>query len=117
MNEVQPVLDRHCIRCHTAESKAREGVPDFMTLEAVKGAPAPGSVSYWNLHPYVRRNGPEGNYLGLAPTEFFADTSELYQLLKKGHHGVEMPQEDWNRLVTWMAVTSCVTGDSVYFWM
>ena len=42
---------------------------------------------------YVRRNGPEGNYLGLAPTEFFADTSELYQLLKKGHHGVEMPQD------------------------
>ena len=111
MNEVQPVLDRHCIRCHTAESKARGGVPDFMTLEAVKGAPAPGSVSYWNLHPYVRRNGPEGNYLGLAPTEFFADTSELYQLLKKGHHGVEMPQEDWNRLVTWMDMNAPYLGE------
>ena len=111
MNEVQPVLDRHCIRCHTAESKARGGVPDFMTLEAAKGAPAPGSVSYWNLHPYVRRNGPEGNYLGLAPTEFFADTSELYQLLKKGHHGVEMPQEDWNRLVTWMDMNAPYLGE------
>lgn len=111
MNEVQPVLDRHCIRCHTAESKTRGGVPDFMTLEAVKGAPAPGSVSYWNLHPYVRRNGPEGNYLGLAPTEFFADTSELYQLLKKGHHGVEMPQEDWNRLVTWMDMNAPYLGE------
>lgn len=22
MNEVQPVLDRHCVRCHTAEDKA-----------------------------------------------------------------------------------------------
>ena len=82
-----------------------------MTLEAVKGAPAPGSVSYWNLHPYVRRNGPEGNYLGLAPTEFFADTSELYQLLKKGHHGVEMPQEDWNRLVTWMDMNAPYLGE------
>ena len=111
MNEVQPVLDRHCIRCHTAEGKARGGVPDFMTLEAAKGAPAPGSVSYWNLHPYVRRNGPEGNYLGLAPTEFFADTSELYQLLKKGHHGVEMPQEDWNRLVTWMDMNAPYLGE------
>lgn len=111
MNEVQPVLDRHCVRCHTAEDKARAGVPDFMTLEAVKGAPAPGSVAYWNLHPYVRRNGPEGNYLGLAPTEFFADTSELYQLLKKGHHGVEMPQEDWNRLVTWMDMNAPYLGE------
>ena len=111
VNEVQPVLDRHCIRCHSAESKSREGVPDFMTLEAVKGAPAPGSVAYWNLHPYVRRNGPEGNYLGLAPTEFAADTSELYQLLKKGHHHVDMPEEDWHRLVTWMDMNAPYLGE------
>lgn len=111
MNEVQPVLDRHCIRCHTPGDKAGAGVPDLMTLEAAKGAPAPGSVAYWNLHPYVRRNGPEGNYLGLAPTEFFADTSELYQLLKKGHHGVNMPEEDWNRLVTWMDMNAPYLGE------
>ena len=82
-----------------------------MTLEAVKGAPAPGSVAYWNLHPYVRRNGPEGNYLGLAPTEFAADTSELYQLLKKGHHHVDMPEEDWHRLVTWMDMNAPYLGE------
>lgn len=111
VNEVQPVLDRHCIRCHSAENKSRQGVPDFMTLEAVKGAPAPGSVAYWNLHPYVRRNGPEGNYLGLAPTEFAVDTSELYQLLKKGHHHVDMPEEDWHRLVTWMDMNAPYLGE------
>ena len=82
-----------------------------MTLEAVKGAPAPGSVAYWNLHPYVRRNGPEGNYLGLAPTGFAVDTSELYQLLKKGHHHVDMPEEDWHRLVTWMDMNAPYLGE------
>lgn len=111
VNEVQPVLDRHCVRCHNASDGKHVGIPDFMTLDAVKGAPAPGSVAYWNLHPYVRRNGPEGNYLGLAPTEFFADTSELYQLLKKGHHNVEMPEEDWNRLVTWMDMNVPYLGE------
>lgn len=111
MNEVQPVLDRHCIRCHSAENKAQNGVPDLMSTDAVKGAPSPGSVAYWNLHPYVRRNGPEGNYLGLTATEFFVDTSELYQLLKKGHHGVKMPQEDWNRLVTWMDMNVPYLGE------
>lgn len=111
VNEVQPVLDRHCVRCHNASDKKDCGTPDFMTMDAVKGAPAPGSVAYWNLHPYVRRNGPEGNYLGLAPTEFFVDTSELYQLLKKGHHDVEMPEEDWNRLVTWMDMNAPYVGE------
>ncbi|MFR4223726.1 MAG: hypothetical protein ACLT38_08875 [Akkermansia sp.] len=82
MNEVQPVLDRHCIRCHTAESKAREGVPDFMTLEAVKGLP-PRFRLLLEPAPLCAPQRPGGNYLGLAPTEFFADTSELYQLLKR----------------------------------
>lgn len=111
MNEVQPVLDRHCIQCHTPEAKSKNGIPDFRTVEAVTGAPAPGSVSYWNLHPYVRRNGPEGNYLGLTATEFFVDTSELYQLLKKGHHGVKLPPEDWGRLVTWMDMNTPYLGE------
>ncbi|MEG0142538.1 MAG: SUMF1/EgtB/PvdO family nonheme iron enzyme [Akkermansia sp.] len=102
LNEVQPVLDRHCISCHTQGAHDKLGIPDFATTTAVQGAPAPGSVSYWSLHPYVRRNGPEGNYLGLMATEFFADTSELYQLLKKGHHGVRLNQEDLNRIVTWI---------------
>ena len=44
-------------------------------------------------------------------TEFFADTSELYQLLKKGHHGVEMPPEDWNRLVTWLDMNAPYLGE------
>lgn len=111
INEVQPVLDRHCIRCHNPAAKSSGGLPDLMTLDAVKGAPAPGSVAYWNLHPYVRRNGPEGNYLGLAATEFFVDTSELYQLLRKGHHHVEMPEEDWNRLVAWMDMNAPYRGE------
>ncbi|UQT43408.1 hypothetical protein M5E88_11980 [Akkermansia muciniphila] len=71
---------------HTLPHSGKQGPwrsAGFHDIGGRQGAPAPGSVSYWNLHPYVRRNGPEGNYLGLAPTEFFADTSELYQLLKK----------------------------------
>ncbi len=99
LNEVQPVLDRNCISCHDG---SRKELPDFASTEAVKGAPAPGGVSYWALHPYVRRNGPEGNYLGLDACEFSADTSELVQLLKKGHHGVSLNREDWDRLLTWI---------------
>ncbi len=107
-HEVQPVLDKHCIACHHEGAK---GIPDLKTLGFPAGAEAPGSVAYWSLHPYVRRNGPEGNYLGLNPTEFFADTSELYQLLKKGHHGVNLNDEEWDSLITWIDMNVPYLGE------
>jgi len=54
------------------------------------------------LHPYVRRNGPEGDYHLLTPLEFHSDTSELIQRLSKGHKNVEVSAEEWDRLVTWI---------------
>ena len=82
MNEVQPVLDRHCIRCHTAESKARGGVPDFMTLEAAKGLPPPVPSLIGTCTPMCAATARRGTIWGW-PHGVFADTSELYQLLKK----------------------------------
>lgn len=99
LNEIQPVLDKNCISCHNPNNK---DIPDFATTTSAQGTPGPGSISYYALHPFVRRNGPEGDYRGLMPTEFFVDTSELYQLLKKGHHEVTLNAEEWDRLQTWM---------------
>lgn len=110
LNEVQPVLDRNCIACHNAKGKEEKGLIDLATIEKVNGAPAPGGVSYWSLHPYVRRNGPEGDYQGLTATEFTADTSELIQLLEKGHYGVELTKEDMDRLVTWIDMNAPYLG-------
>ena len=102
VREVQPVLDRKCVGCHNASSKAktRMGAP----LPDFDGSAMNGhySKSYVNLMPYVRRNGPEGDYHLLTPLEFHVSTSELYQRLAKGHHGVELTAEEWDRLVTWM---------------
>ena len=38
----------------------------------------------------------------LTPAEYHADTSELIQLLRKGHQGVTLDEEAWDRLVTWI---------------
>ena len=84
MNEVQPVLDRHCIRCHTAESKARGGVPDFMTLEAVKGAPAPGSVSLLETcTPMCAAMARRGTIWGWPPRSFSRIRRSFTSSLKK----------------------------------
>jgi len=107
--EVQPVLDAKCISCHYAgtplKTRRQRPIPDFATSrianrtnDTVRGN---FSVAYLNLHPYVRRNGPEGDYHTLTPMEFHTDTSELFQLLRKGHHGVTLTEEEFDRLRTW----------------
>ena len=102
--ELQPVLDRKCVGCHNGTTKRTNAmgqpIPNFTYN------PRLGwnyfSTSYLALHPYVRRNGPEGDYHVLTPLEFHASTSDLYQYLKKGHHGVQLTPEEWDRLCTWI---------------
>ena len=46
--------------------------------------------------------GVEDDVSLLTPGEYHADTSELIQMLEKGHHGVELDAEAWSRLITWI---------------
>lgn len=118
--EVQPVLDKYCVACHSPEgmqkpavkaliskSKGRIGTgKDTGKLFSEKGIPdlSNPKKSYYNIHPFVRRNGPEGDYHILTPMEFHADTSELIQMLQKGHHNVKLDKEAWDRLITWIDI-------------
>jgi len=98
--EVQPVLDAHCVRCHNGKPREdKRTLPNF----ADTGRGWSGFTnSYLALHPYVRRPGPESDYHMLAPAEYLANTSELVQMLEKGHHGVKLEAEAWDRLITWI---------------
>jgi len=118
--EVQPVLNKYCVSCHDG---SRVGVADLRSeLDGGKAEPKPiGYVA--RLHPdmletthgklkyspaydvlihYVRRVGIEDDVSLLTPGEYHADTSELVQMLKKGHYGIELDAEAWSRLVTWI---------------
>lgn len=115
--EVQPVLDKYCLSCHNGDTRA-DGttIPDFDSSRrdaTVAAKPRPNrprqmaagngfDAAYAALHPYVRRPGPESDYHIQVPGEWHADTSELIQLLKQGHHGVNLDAEAWDRLVTWI---------------
>ena len=112
--EVQPVIDKYCISCHDGQPKADgklaadlrgdKKLTDFSMVTPGNGGGNAGrfSVGYAELHRYVRRNGIEGDYHLLTPLEFHADTTELVQLLRKGHYGVRLDAEAWDRLVTWI---------------
>ncbi|WCJ59810.1 SUMF1/EgtB/PvdO family nonheme iron enzyme [Fontisphaera persica] len=100
LREVQPVLDRYCSGCHDGKDPSRPNLANTQIVGTTVGARLP--VSYLNLHPFVRRNGPEGDYHVLTPLEFHADTSRLVQMLRKGHYNVRLDAEAWDRLITWI---------------
>ena len=107
-NEVQPVLDKFCVSCH--DGKARpdgKDVPNFSrdqpngAREVVREGKG-FTGSYVALHPFVRRPGPESDYHLPKPYEWHASTSELVQMLKKGHYGAQLDAEGWDRLYAWI---------------
>jgi hypothetical protein len=50
----------------------------------------------------VRRPGPESDHHLLTPLEYHSNTSELVQMLRKGHHGVNLERGAWDRIITWI---------------
>ncbi|MDR0333872.1 MAG: SUMF1/EgtB/PvdO family nonheme iron enzyme [Dysgonamonadaceae bacterium] len=94
--EVQPILDRACIACHTGEGSA------FDLRGGTKNPHRGFGTSYLNLHPFVRRQGPEAGIQVLYPYEYHANTSELIRMLKVGHYGVELTDTEWRSLYNWI---------------
>ena len=87
--------------CHDGQRQPEgKPLPDFTAKDQ------PGwrdfTPSYIALHPFVRRPGPESDYHLQKPLEFHASTSELVQLLEKGHYNVKLDAESWDRLLTWI---------------
>jgi formylglycine-generating enzyme required for sulfatase activity len=118
--EVQPVLNTYCVSCHDgstvgvadlrsesngakAEPKPIGYVPRLHPdmLEATQGK-LKYSPAYDVLIHYIRRVGIEDDVSLLTPGEYHANTSELIQMLEKGHHGVELDAEALSRLITWI---------------
>ncbi len=107
--EVQPVLDKYCAGCHNGAARPDGKIlPNFspgreeVELGGKKKRVLPFDVAYLALHPYIYRPGPESSYYMQMPCEYFAETSELVQMLRKGHHGVQLDAEAWDRLITWI---------------
>jgi formylglycine-generating enzyme required for sulfatase activity len=99
------VLDKNCVGCHNGAAQSRPDLRDERPLDARGFSP-----SYLNLHPFVRRPGPESDYHLLPPTDYHADTSELIQMLQKGHHNVQLDHEGWDRLITWIDLNAPCLG-------
>jgi len=132
--EVQPVLDKYCVSCHDGSKGAdsvripdlrgeqgrffayKNGVPKARIIygvpreELVKKYGGVFEPSYITLRSFVRVGGLESDLRLLAPGEFCADTTELVQMLNKGHHGVRLDTEAWQRIITWIDLNAPCHG-------
>ncbi len=108
---VQPVLERHCVTCHNEEAKA----PDLRKGEWEKH-PDYRYTSYSNLGEYAFFIGSTRNTYDpwttprTAPGQFGARASKLYQILRHGHHEVQLPEEDLRRITLWLDCNSDFFG-------
>ena len=115
--EVQPVLDKRCIGCHNGQPQ-----PDGREIADLTDRPQakpPGSgrtladqfsPSYYQLWRFVRGPTIESDVHVLMPWEFHADTTELVQMLRDGHHTVQLDSEDWDRFITWIDLNTPAYG-------
>ena len=102
--EVQkPVLQKYCVGCHNGQPRPDgKTLPDFRAKSEVASYRGGFTPAYEALHRYVRRPGNESDYRMPIPMEFDVQTSELVQMLTKGHHNVKLDAEAWDRLYTWI---------------
>jgi len=127
--EVQPVLNKHCASCHDG----RDGCPDLRPEEQVPGYQGQmlSELGVKRLHPkmkqdtgglvkytpaydalvrYIRRVSIEDDVSLLVPGEYHADTSPLVQMLRRGHQGVSLDEEAWDRLIAWIDLNAPCHG-------
>ena len=113
--DVQPILDRHCVRCHSGDApKGNLNLTGAFTEHF--------SESYENLLrkgfvPFIQewfvprgdkggllyvRTGEMKNAAAVPPYTYGSHTSKLIQTLRKGHQKIKLDQTEFVRLVTWV---------------
>ncbi|NLN92073.1 MAG: hypothetical protein GX130_02030 [Candidatus Hydrogenedens sp.] len=107
---VQPVLDKHCLSCHGADSTESSlkltGTPEGRYTQSYNALIPHVAFSYWG-----RGTFPGGNSEPETQPGFFgARGSHLTKLLEEGHYDVELDGEDWDRLINWMDANALFYG-------
>jgi len=99
---VQPVLDRNCVQCH--EEKKDKKAPNLAREPIANKFYA----SYNTLVNYGFTS--YGDSYRTLNGRFGARGSQLVEMLEKGHHDVELSEEDFHRLTLWLDCCSMFYG-------
>ncbi|MDP6523783.1 MAG: hypothetical protein QGH15_06130 [Kiritimatiellia bacterium] len=112
---VQPVLDKHCVKCHT-EQRKKGKKPPVLAGGKNEGKRKRWSQSYDSLSKYAygcAGKPPNRQPVRTTPGQFGAKASKLYQMLKKGHNKLVLPEEDMHRITAWLDLNSNFYGSYI----
>lgn len=106
--DVQPIFDRHCVRCHN--EKKTEGGLDLsgeltdLFNRSYENLIRQDMVCY--IQEFVGPKPEAADAMGYAPAvppyTYGSHRSRLIAALREGHYDVQLPREDFIRLVTWV---------------
>ena len=107
LRDVQPLLNDKCVACHTHDRAANAVIlTDDLTDQF--------TIAYQELLPYLsvanamRWDHPDDVY-PRPPYTYGSKASRLTHILEKGHHGVKLTADDWQRLLVW------IDANAVYY--
>jgi len=107
--DVQPILDRHCVRCHGGEKT--EGELDLVGEPTTLFSRSYESLLKKDLVQVFHENQPKtGEAAPIPPYTLGSHASKLITLLREGHEDVELSREEFIRLVTWIDANSPYYG-------
>jgi len=135
--EIQPILDRHCVRCHNDRTKRRGPKKDLTDLYSGKTTPAEhAAFSLLDIPNCDSRAGRAWSDAYLALTAggnpdkgpvrwlnaqsippllppYFAGSakSPLIEMLEKGHNDVKLSREESEKIACWIDLLVPYCGD------
>jgi hypothetical protein len=119
---VQPVLDRHCVKCHDARHPGKLDLSgdrtDYFNVSyehlARQGVPGQNPYTKW-IPSY---NGQEQNILIIRPKAWGSPASKLADVVLSGHPGargkprIDLKKEERQRILTWIDLNVPYYGTS-----
>lgn len=107
MRSVQPIFDRHCIRCHGLAAPG-SGEKERMSLIGPGVSPKLFERKWLAWAESYKETGAS------KTNDYFAIASPLTALLKKGHGSVKLSQDEWDTLIVWMDLNVPHYGEGAY---
>ena len=96
---VQPVWNRHCVRCHDSKHARQIDLTATLGADRVPASYRTLITQGW-VHYFDFTWGQEHHKAD--PLSFGTTRSRLFQVLKAGHHQVELSREDLHRVKCWI---------------
>ena len=105
MRSVQPVLDRHCIRCHGLGEKPAGNLNLLgdQAYASLTGRPGLVAIALSNQETYTS-----------VAKDYFAHAGRLAAILlkgKMGDHHIDIPRDDMDRIIAWLDLNGQQFGD------